>query len=501
MHTIDLIIFLLFTLGVVVMGSSFFHKGTSSEEYTSANHSLPGWVVGMSIFSSFVSSISYLGYPGSAYAGNWNSFVFCLSIPIAAVIAANWFVPFYRKQNTVSTYQFLEERFGLWARIYASVCYLLTQVARTGAIMYLLAVPMNILLGWDMKTVIIVTSIAIIIYSVLGGIKGVVWTEAVQGFIMIGGALLCLVLLWVNMPQGIGKAIEMAGEEGKFSLGSYSLTDWSTSTFWVCMIYGIFTNLQNYGIDQSYVQRYHTARTEKDARFSVLLGGWILIPVSLLFFLIGTSLYCYYSQQPGVLPEGLKADYVFPFYIVNALPTGVTGILVASIFAAGMSTIATSITSSSTVILTDYYERMRTNADDKEKVRVLKVSGIIVGLLGMLIAIALINVESILDTWWKLSSIFSGGMLGLFLLGFLTRRVSNKAALIGALAGIMMICWISAYNWVGLPNPHIHSYMAIVLGTATIFFVGFIAGLFLKGDKAEAIDNNNHDNRPATGKE
>lgn len=475
MHLIDLIIFFLFTGGIVVFGCSFFNKKLSSDEFTSAGRSLPGWVVGMSIFATYVSSISYLGYPGNAYSSNWNAFVFSLSIPIASYFAAKYFVPFYRNQGSVSAYSFLEERFGTWARLYASACYLLTQIARMGSILFLLALPMNLLMGWNIQLVIIFTSIAIIIYSMLGGIKAVIWTEAIQGFILIGGALICLVVLLFSMPEGPTQTFEMAISDHKFDLGSFS-ADLSTSTFWVCLIYGIFTNLQNYGIDQNYVQRYHTAKNEKEAKFSALFGGYLFIPVSAIFFLIGTALYTYYQVYPELLPaEGIKADYVFPLFIVNQLPTGLTGLLIASIFAAGMSTVATSVTSSSTIILTDYYQRIRKQTSDRERLWVLKVASLVIGVLGILIALALVNVDSILDAWWKLSSIFSGGMLGLFLLGYLAKKAKNIDAAIGVICGAIVIAWISADQWLGLPESGIHEYLAIVLGTLIIFLVGFLS--------------------------
>ena len=475
MHLIDLIIFFLFTGGIVVFGCSFFNKKLSSDEFTSAGRSLPGWVVGMSIFATYVSSISYLGYPGNAYSSNWNAFVFSLSIPIASYFAAKYFVPFYRNQGSVSAYSFLEERFGTWARLYASACYLLTQIARMGSILFLLALPMNLLMGWNIQLVIIFTSIAIIIYSMLGGIKAVIWTEAIQGFILIGGALICLVVLLFSMPEGPTQTFEMAISDHKFDLGSFS-ADLSTSTFWVCLIYGIFTNLQNYGIDQNYVQRYHTAKNEKEAKFSALFGGYLFIPVSAIFFLIGTALYTYYQVYPELLPaEGIKADYVFPLFIVNQLPTGLTGLLIASIFAAGMSTVATSVTSSSTIILTDYYQRIRKQTSDRERLWVLKVASLVIGVLGILIALALVNVDSILDAWWKLSSIFSGDMLGLFLLGYLAKKAKNIDAAIGVICGAIVIAWISADQWLGLPESGIHEYLAIVLGTLIIFLVGFLS--------------------------
>ena len=473
MHIIDIIVFLLFTGGVVAFGCSFFKKKGTSEEFTSAGRSLPGWVVGMSIFATYVSSISYLGYPGKAFSGDWNAFVFSLSIPIASYFAARYFVPFYRSQDSISAYSFLENRFGPWARIYASSCYLLTQIARTGSILYLLALPMNVLLGWNIQTIIIVTSVAIVLYSMLGGMKAVIWTEAIQGIILIGGALVCMFILLFDMPEGPAQTFSIAMEDGKFSLGSFG-SSLSESTFWVCLIYGVFTNLQNYGIDQSYVQRYHTAKNEKEAKFSALFGGYLFIPVSAVFFMIGTGLYAFYKVHPGVLPDGVGADYVFPFFIVNELPVGLTGLLIASIFAAGMSTLATSVTSSSTIILTDYYQRFRKHAGNRERMLVLKLSSVGVGVAGILVALAFMSVQSALDAWWALASIFSGGMLGLFLLGYISRKARNFDAVLGVVCGVILVCWI-------VISPFVHANLAIVFGTLLIFLVGFLsANLFNK---------------------
>ena len=473
MHIIDIIVFLLFTGGVVAFGCSFFKKKGTSEEFTSAGRSLPGWVVGMSIFATYVSSISYLGYPGKAFSGDWNAFVFSLSIPIASYFAARYFVPFYRSQDSISAYSFLENRFGPWARIYASSCYLLTQIARTGSILYLLALPMNVLLGWNIQTIIIVTSVAIVLYSMLGGMKAVIGTEAIQGIILIGGALVCMFILLFDMPEGPAQTFSIAMEDGKFSLGSFG-SSLSESTFWVCLIYGVFTNLQNYGIDQSYVQRYHTAKNEKEAKFSALFGGYLFIPVSAVFFMIGTGLYAFYKVHPGILPDGVGADYVFPFFIVNELPVGLTGLLIASIFAAGMSTIATSVTSSSTIILTDYYQRFRKHAGNRERMLVLKLSSVGVGVAGILVAFAFMSVQSALDAWWALASIFSGGMLGLFLLGYISRKARNFDAVLGVVCGVIPVCWI-------VISPFVHANLAIVFGTLLIFLVGFLsANLFNK---------------------
>ena len=484
MQTIDFVVFAVFTLGVVFFGCSFFKKGSSAEEFAHAGRSLPGWVVGMSIFATYVSSISYIGYPGKAFATNWNAFVFSLSIPLAAFLAARYFVPFYRYSGSVSAYTFLEEKFGRWARLYASACYLLTQIARMGSILYLLAMPMHILMGWDMVAVIIATSALVIIYSMMGGLKAVIWADAIQGIILIGGALLCLGILMFSMPKGPLQTFQLAidaAEGNKFSLGSFG-TSLTESTFWVCFIYGIFINLQNYGIDQNYVQRYHTAKSLRAARFSVLFGGYLFIPVSALFFLIGTALYSYYADGVAPLPHSIAEhpDYVFPYFIVSSLPVGLRGLLIASIFAAGMSTISTSVTSAATVILTDYVQPYHKTL--RSPLTTLRISSVAIGVLGALTAIAMLGVKSIVDAWWILSSIFSGGMLGLFLLGIMPRRIGRGAALVGCLAGIVVIAWISLSSIIGLPGPHLHEYLAIVLGTTTIFCIGFLTA-FLTNSK------------------
>ncbi len=487
MNTIDLVIFFAFTIGVVLFGCSFYRRDHTSTDLTHAGRSLPGWVVGMSIFATYVSSISYIGYPGKAFSSNWNAFVFSLSIPFASYFAARYFVPFYRRGGSVSAYTFLEHKFGRWARLYASACYLLTQIARMGSILYLLAVPMHILMGWNMHTVIIATSLAIIIYSMLGGLKAVIWADAIQGLILIGGALLCLVILLFSMPEGPSQAFELAihsPEGNKFSLGEFSAS-LTSSTFWVCLIYGIFINLQNYGIDQNYVQRYHAAKSDRDARFSALFGGYLFIPVSALFFLIGTALYSYYTVHAGELPEAIaaKPDYVFPFFIVNVLPVGLRGLLIASIFAAGMSTVSTSVSSAATIILTDYYKPFARHSTERRDVTILRLSSCVVGIIGIIVAIAMLSVESIIDAWWTLSSIFSGGMLGLFLLGIMPRNIGRGAALTGCMAGIAVIAWISLSGMFNLPGIHLHEYLAIVLGTTTIFIIGFLGAWLMKTGK------------------
>ncbi|MDN3594870.1 sodium:solute symporter [Zunongwangia endophytica] len=486
---IDIIVFSIYLAAILFFGISFFFKkNRTSEDYITGGQRLPSWAIGMSIFATFVSSISFLALPGKAYLSNWNSFVFSLSIPFAAIIAVKYFVPLYRRIQSQSAYYYLEERFGPWARNYASVCYLLTQLARMGTILYLLALPTNALLGWDISSIIIGTGIFVIVYAAMGGIEAVIWTDAIQGIVLISGALACLIIIIFSMPEGAGQIIEIGLEYDKFSLGSYGL-NLSKSTFWVILVYGLFINLQNFGIDQNYVQRYMSAKTEKEAKKSTWFGSLLYIPVSLLFFAIGTALFAFYKVRPDLLPENLQditqADRIFPYFIVTELPQGVTGLLIASIFAAGMSTISTSINSGSTVILTDFFKRGQKKISRKSEFRVLTISGVILGILSILVSLAMTSVKSALDAWWALSSVFSGGVLGLFLLGFFGKKIKQLEAGIAVTIGILVIAWmgltpvfLKSGEWLSFKNP-LHTNLTIVVGTLVIFLFGFLLNMLL----------------------
>ncbi len=483
----DLIVFIVYLVGITLFGSSFFKKNRSSDSFTLGNNNIPAWVISMSIFATFVSSISFLALPGNAYFTNWNAFVFSLSIPIALWVAVKYFVPIYRKTKSPSAYTFLETRFGPWARVYVSGCYLLTQVMRVGTILYLLALTLNAVIGWDIITIIIITGLAVTLYSLLGGFEAVVWTDAIQGIILIGGALVSAIYILFNMPEGPGQLFSIAAEKNKFSLGSFG-SSLSEPTFWVVLVYGIFINLQNYGIDQNYVQRYMASKSEREAKRSAFWGGMIYVPVSLVFIFIGTALFSFYQSGAAVLPAELQqpgmSDRIFPYFIVTQLPVGITGLLIASIFAAGMSTIATSFNSSATVFLTDYYKRYsKEPISEKKAMKVLYLSSLVISIIGIMVAIAMINVKSALDAWWKLASIFSGGMLGIFLLAAFSKMTRSTGAMVGTIAGLLIILWLSISPYIGGDNvfaSHFHSYLTIVFATVAIFFVGFFTSLLFQ---------------------
>ncbi|QDT51874.1 Sodium/glucose cotransporter [Symmachiella dynata] len=528
----DITVLVIYIIGIVAFGCGFIRKSGNTSEFMSAGGSLPGWAVGLSIFGTYLSSNTFLGVPGKSYGSNWNGWVFSLSLPFAAVIAVKFFVPFYRRSGEISAYQHFEKRFGGWARTYCVVFYLLTQFARVGSVMFGVALGLRALTGWDMQAIIIGTGFLVTLYTLLGGIEAVIWTDVAQSIILSIGAVVVAGLILFDLPEGPGQVFTIGAEHGKFSLGSFDL-DLTTSTFWVMMLYGLFINLNNFGIDQNFVQRYHTAKSEKEAARSVWMGAVAYVPISLLFFFIGSSLFAYYETQPEMkaevqnqvaaanlernqiklTPEEYEAekaalpatamaltsadigDKVFPHFIVEKLPTGMAGLLIAAIFAAAMSSVDTSLNSSATIILTDVYKRyFNPDVDEKGQMRVLYGSTLFVGAVGTGIGVALIGTVSILDAWWTLSGIFAGGMLGLFLLSLIARNATKPAAALAVIIGLLVITWMTfsdvkflhdtlgiAYELPEKIRSPFHTHMTIVVGTLTIFFVGLIASGFTSG--------------------
>lgn len=471
MRTIDLAILVLYLVGVTVFGCSFYFRKSAkgAAGFVAGGGKVPSWAIGLSIFATLVSSISFLALPAKAFATNWNALVFSFTVPLCAIVAALAFVPLYRNLHSVSAYAFLEERFGAWARMYGSVCFLVMQTARSGVILYLLALLLKTLFGWSVPTTVLVVGLTTCVYSMLGGVLAVIWTDAIQSLVLIAGTVLCIGVLVFTMPDGIPHAVGRIWSEGKVSLGSFSLTDWASETFWVTFVYAVFINLQNLGIDQSYTQRYISAKTVKDAVKSVCFGSFLYLPVTACFVVIGTLLWAYYTGSPGSLPEDVAAakDSVFPYFIVHSLPVGVTGTLVAAIVAAAMSTVSATLNSGATVIMEDWYRRyVSREASEHACVVTLRISTVFLGLVAIAIAFAVIGVESALSTWWMLQSVLSGGMLGLFLLGCASKHVSRRQAAAATVLGVATVAWAV------FGQKTLHPNLAIVIGTVVLFVSG-----------------------------
>jgi SSS family solute:Na+ symporter len=477
---LDWTVLVAYFAGISVIGIVFWRRNQSADDFTAGGRALPGWLCGMSIFATYLSSISYLALPGKAFVENWNAFAFSLALPPAAWIAVRFFLPLYRASGEVSAYSLLEHRFGLWARLLASGFYLLFQVARIGVVMYLMALPMAILFGWDIRLLIVITGVIVTVYSFIGGITAVIWADAIQAFVLLGGALLALLLLLGGLPSGPSQVFAMAAAEDKFSLGSTSPLEFGEATLWVVLAYGLFENLKNFGIDQSYVQRYIASSSDREAAKSVWLGALLYVPVSALFLFIGTTLFAYYQSHPadmtevrrvvarqrlmqaGVpetapdyaqqlqqtaaqLPATDLGDRVFPHFIAAHLPIGIRGLLIAAVFAAAMSTVSTGLNSSATLVMSDFFIRLaRPGAGEVARIRVLRIATIVWGGLGTGMALVLVRLtNSVLDIWWTLSGVLGAAIIGLFLLGVTSPKVRNRAAMGIFAVAILVIAWMT----------------------------------------------------------
>jgi solute:Na+ symporter, SSS family len=504
----DYLILALYFAGLTGLGVWSARRTRSSDQFMAAGRGMRGWVLALTLFGSFVSSISFLAQPASAYgADNWGRFVFCFALPVAAIVGAVVFVPFYRRTGEVSAYTHLERRFGLWARTYATLCFIVLQLVRTGVVTYLLAMALGPAFGLDpakdtggLIVIIIGVGVVMTIFPLVGGTGTAIWTGAAQSIVLVAGMAASLITVLVKMPKGPGQVFEIASQHGKFSLGSTDLS-FVGPTILVVFLYALIENLKNFGVNQTYVQLYATARSDRDATACVWVGALMYIPLAAMTYMVGTALYAFYMAQPDLLPEGMKTDRVFPHFIFTQLPAGIKGLVVAAICAAATDS---SFNCIATLFHCDVYKRyLRPKASEREAMFVLRGTTLACGVIGVLVAIAMTQAKQVLDVWWELAGIAAGGMLGLFLLGIISRRANNRSAIIAVSVGTLAIIWMTlslntfqslvrkAWPTFAMPEWFVaiqfpwHGFMVPVVGTALIVVIGVIAGRFEKARLAE----------------
>lgn len=434
---IDTIILFLYAAVLVGMGIYFVRKNNTAEEFMVAARSIPAWAAGLAVMSTYTSSISYIATPGMAYSANWHPFIFSICIIPVAWVTCKYVIPYYRKMHIISVYEFLETKLGIWARVYASLSFLLFMVGRVAVILYLVSVLLNTFLPWNIVYVILGIGAITIVYTLLGGIEAVIWTDVMQSTIMIFGILVCAGILIAAVFTGPNPLIEHAYAANKFNLGSWDLRltlqtneagepNYFSRTIWVMLIYGITENLRNLIADQNYVQKYSSVATEEEAKRSIWIAMFIYIPLTAIFLFIGSTLFAYYATGAHPLPDFVtKGDHVFPYFIATQLPIIVKGLVIAAIVAAGMSTIDSALNCSATVSLLDFRKRFFSpSMTEQQNVFFLRMMTIVWGILGMGFALLMLQAESALNTWWKISGIFGGGILGLFLLALFSVQLS-----------------------------------------------------------------------------
>jgi SSS family solute:Na+ symporter len=491
----DKIILILYFVGIILMGFYFKKRSDTANGFMIASGRLPSWAVGLSMLGTFISSITFLGYPGQAYNFNWDAFVFSICLPFAALVAMLYFIPLYRTKVKVSAYEYLEQRFGGWARIYGSISFMFGSVTRIGMILFLVSLVLHNLTGWDYVPIIILTGIGVTLYTMVGGIEAVIWTDVIQVIILMGGAILTIVILILDVPGGVDEIMTVGSQFDKFSLGSWDF-NLVAPTAWVVLLYGLMENLRNFGVDQNYVQRYQTVGSTKEAAKSVWTAAITYIPVSALFLFIGTALFAYYNVYPDQLPTVLQGemagDKIFPYFIVTKIPVGVRGLLIAAIVAAAMSSVDSSLNTVSTLTLLDFYKKYWKKGrveDDRNDIKMLRWYTIVWGLIGTVTGLSLIEIKSALETGWQLGGIAGGGVIGLFLLGLMFKWIRRWQAIIAVIASVISIAWATfardlpeSLSWLECTW---NARMIGVIGTITLLGVGVFLGLVSYRAKAK----------------
>ncbi len=440
--TVDLTIIVLYGLVLVLMGIYFFKRSKTSEQFMVASRGIPAWAAGIAVMSTYTSSISYIAVPGKAFDDNWHPLVFAIcAIPVAWFVTS-YVIPHYRKNNIISVYNYLEEKIGGWGRIYAAFSFLLFMVGRVAVILYLSSLLLTSFVSLDIEMVIVCIGVVTIIYTLMGGMEAVIWTDVMQSMIMIGGILFVAVILSMEIFSQPDYLVQKAFDNNKFSLGDtdFSLRD---RTLWVMIIYGISENVRNLIADQNYTQKYSSVGTTQEARKSVWIAMLIYLPLTLIFLYIGTALFAYYGAEANVLNETItKGDEVFPYFIATELPVGIKGLMIAAIMAASMSTVDSALNSSATVLYIDFYKKyLNPKGSERSSLNFLRITTIIWGVLGVGFALLMINAKSALDVWWQISGIFGGGILGLFLLALFNVGISRAQGVLSVLFSILIIVW------------------------------------------------------------
>ena len=487
---LDITIIVVYMIAMLLVGRSFARRQTTTEAYFVAGRSIPAWAMGVSIYATLITSITFIAYPGSSYAGNWSELVPGFMVIGVLILVGTVIIPFFRHAIGMSVYEYFEKRFGYTARAYSAFAFAMGHFSKMGFVFYTLAITVSSMTGWNIYFVMIATGAVTIYYTVIGGIEAVIWTDVIQGFIKVIGIVVCLGWLCANMPGGIGAAFELAASKKKFSLGTVDFNLTSKSSIWVMSLYGFFFYLQKYVADQTLVQRYLIAKNERDALRGVALGALLCVPAWVLFMLIGTLVWAYYQLSHEVLPAFVdKPDKIFPYFLTTKIPSGLAGLFMAALFSASMSMLSSDLNCLSVVGVEDYYRRIRPNTTDQHRLFVGKLIVAICGALAVLVAVIIAwKSERVLSLWFITSSIVSGGLAGLFLLAFLSPRANRHGATIGIAACLLFTTYatltsgkdrvldLGAWNfpWAGV--------LIGVVAHVVLLTVGYLASLPFAAD-------------------
>jgi SSS family solute:Na+ symporter len=369
---VDFAVICVYVLGLTGIGLRFSHRQTTTERYFTAKRTVPFWAVGMSFLTAMITSVTFIAYPGAAYAKDWALLIPGFLLVVVLMLVGTVIIPFYRRTVGMSAFEYFGKRFGKPTRIYASLAFTLAHFSKMGLVFYLLSLTINSMTGWNMDQVILISGFLTMVYTLKGGFEAVVWTDVVQGIVIWTGIFVCLGYLLFLPPGGPSAVFASAFRNHRISFGSAAF-DFSQPTVWVLMIYGFFWYLQRYTTDQTLVQRYLSAKSDRAAVQGVAMGALLAVPVWTLFMLIGTCTWTFYRLTGERLPSYItKGDQVFPHFLSTHLPPGISGLVMAGLIGSAMCALSSDLNAFSSVGVEDIYRLLRPESTDRRRLHVAK---------------------------------------------------------------------------------------------------------------------------------
>jgi len=459
------------------MAVYFIRKEKNTESYFHGGGKIPWYVAGMSIFATMLSSISFLAAPAQYYHSNLGYLALAIGFPLAVPLVTKYYVPIFRRLHMTSAYEYLERRFNLAVRLLASLVYVVFMVARVAVVTLLPALALHSMTGISIDLCIVLCGVVTIVYCALGGLEAVVWSDFVQGCVLVFGALAIAVSVWAGTSEGVVAAASHVWEHGKFQVVDLRFL-YTEPVFWVILVIGFFENFATMTSDQCVIQRYGTVQSNKSANRSMWLSCSLSVGTTLTFAMIGLGLWAFYHSHPTFLtPELPKPDSILPYYIVNEMHPALAGVVVASIFAATISTLSANLSGASSALTSDFVLRFRPGLAPARQIRWSQVFTAATGVVGTGAALALAHVDtrSLFDTFKEVVTVLSSGLAALFFVGVFLKRVRGKAAFAGLLANYVA-CFMLRYGALPFPRPHFFLIGAagMVVGVAVAWLASFV---------------------------
>ena len=458
---------------LLIMGFYFSRREKSLKDYFLGGRRIPEWAAGISIFGTSLSALTFMALPAKVFATNCTYYLAQLTILLVAPIVIYFYLPFFRRLNITTAYEYLEKRFNLLIRLSSSTIFILFQLGRMGIIVCLPAITLSTITGIDVRLSILAMGVLCTIYTTLGGIEAVIWTDVLQVVILLGGLLLSLFIIISKIEGGLFEVFNTGWISGKFHTFNWSW-DYTITAVWVVFFGSIFSNLMGFTADQAIIQRYLTTSDEKQAAKAIWISGLMAPLASAGFFLLGITLFVFYKSYPQLLEPGLNTDAIFPFFIVNNLPMGVSGLIIAALFAAAMSSIDSSMNSVTTALINDFYKSFRTNVSEHKLLKLARLLTIILGILatGTALLLASYPIKSLFDLFFRVAGLFTGGLGGLFVLGIFTRAANGRGAFIGLITSAIVLFIVQS-------RTNMHFFLYSGTGLITCVIVGYLASILI----------------------